>query len=276
MGTLDGKVAVVTGAASGIGRACALSMADEGAAVTVADRNAHGAAEVAEQIQAAGGRALPIEVDVSIPDAVQAMVTRTVTEFGGLDILHNNAAVLDPDLRAGDTDVVTLDLAVWERTLAVNLTGPMLGCRYAIPEMVKRGGGSIINTSSAAAFAGDFVRCAYGSSKGGLNSLTTYVATAFGKDGIRCNAIAPGVILTPAVAALHTPGSMAELATHHLTETLGDPEDVAVAVVFLAGDASGFITGQVLTLDGGFGCHMPTYAAALQRRRAAVTERPGT
>jgi NAD(P)-dependent dehydrogenase (short-subunit alcohol dehydrogenase family) len=276
VGTLDGKVAVITGAASGIGRACALAMANEGAAVTVADRNASGATEVAEQIRAAGGRALPVEVDVSVPDAVQAMIERTCAEFGGLDVLHNNAAVLDPDLRAGDTDVVTLDLAVWERTLAVNLTGPMLGCRYAIPEMIKRGGGSIINTSSAAAFAGDFIRCAYGTSKGGLNSLTVYVATAFGKDGIRCNAIAPGVILTPAMAALHTEASMAELAGHHVSSALGSPEDVAGAAVYLAGGASAFMTGQVLVLDGGFLAHLPTYAAALQRRQASTTGRAGT
>lgn len=266
MGRLDGKVAIVTGAASGIGRASALAMADEGAWIAVADIDLRGAEDVVADAQRRGGTAMAIEVDVADPAAVEHMVRRTVDELGRVDVLFNNAAVLTPDVRARDTDVVDLDLEVWHRTMAVNLTGPMLGCRFAVPEMRKRGGGSIINSSSAAAGLADVVRCAYGTSKGGLNSLTRYVAAAFGKDGIRCNAIAPGVVLTPAVRALQSDDALAEFALHHTTPRLGTPEDVAGLAVYLASDQSGFLTGQVLTVDGGLSCHLPTYAATLRKR----------
>ena len=146
------------------------------------------------------------------------------------------------------------------RTLAVNLRGPMLGCKHAIPELCKRGGGAIINTSSASGLVGDLARPAYGSSKAGVDSLTRYVATQYGKQGIRCNAIAPGVIETPALKANITPEQVELYKGNHLTPRLGRPEDIAGMVVFLASDAGAYVTGQILSVDGGLLSHHPTYA----------------
>ena len=259
-GDLAGRVAIVTGAASGIGRASALALARAGAAVVVADVDAAGAARVAAEIAAQGGRAIGRRTEVSEPDSVAAMVESAVEAYGGLDVLHNNAAASDPAVIGSDGELVDLELPVWERTLAVNLRGPMLGCKYAIPRMLERGGGSIVNTSSASGQTGDLSRVAYGVSKAGVDSLTRYVATQYGKRGIRCNSIAPGVIATPALAANVPPELIEVYEASHLTPRLGSPEDVAAMVVFLASDAAGFVTGQTLCVDGGLLAHHPTYA----------------
>ncbi len=259
-GRLAGRVAIVTGAASGIGRATALALAREGAAVVVADLNAAGAKQVAAEIETAGGRALGQATDVASEASVVAMVAAAVDTFGGLDVLHNNAAASDPAVMGGDGEVTALSLETWERTLAVNLRGPMLGCKHAIPRMLERGGGVIVNTSSASGLTGDLVRTAYGVSKAGLDGLTRYVATQYGKRGIRCNAIAPGVIATPALAANVPPELIAVYERSHLTPRLGTPEDIAVMVVFLASDEAAFVTGQVLSVDGGLLAHHPAVA----------------
>jgi len=259
-GRLAGRVAIVTGGASGIGRATALALAREGAAVVVADLDAEGAKRVAGEIEARGGRALGQSTDVSSEASVAAMVAAAVDHFGGLDVLHNNAALVDPAVMGADGEVASLSLETFERTVAVNLRGPLLGCKHAIPRMLERGGGVIVNTSSAAALAGDLVRTAYGISKAGLDALTRYVATQYGKRGIRCNSIAPGVIATPALAANIAPELIAVYERSHLTPRLGRPEDVAEVVVFLATDAAAFITGQVLSVDGGLLAHHPAVA----------------
>jgi NAD(P)-dependent dehydrogenase (short-subunit alcohol dehydrogenase family) len=263
---LDGRVAVITGAGSGIGEATAHRMCRDGASVVVADIDGAAAERVANELSEAGHRATAVAVDVGEPAQVESMVNAAVSTFGGIDVLFNNAAILEPTFRARDTDVEALDLATWERTLRVNLTGPMLGCKYAIPHLRHRGGGSIVICSSGAATSGDFVRCAYGVSKGGLNSLVRYVATAFGHENIRCNAVAPGVVVSPAVRKLHTEESLAMLAEHHVTTRLGTPEDVAHLVAFLASDEAAFITGEVVMIDGGLSVHLPMYAAALRKR----------
>jgi len=267
-GKLAGRVAIVTGAASGIGRATAFALAREGANVVVADLNAEGAKRVAGEIEAAGGSAIGQATDVSSEPSIVAMVAAAVERFGGLDILHNNAAASDPATIGADGELADLDLAVWERTLAVNLRGPMLGCKYAIPRMLARGGGAIVNTSSASGLTGDLARVAYGVSKAGVDSLTRYVATQYGKRGIRCNSIAPGVIATPALEANIPPEMIAIYEQSHLTPRLGSPEDIANAVVFLVSDAAGFITGQTLSVDGGLLAHHPTYAAFRAQQRA--------
>jgi NAD(P)-dependent dehydrogenase (short-subunit alcohol dehydrogenase family) len=260
MGRLEGRVAIVTGAGSGIGRATALALAREGAAVLVVDVDRTAAERVAEEARAAHGRAHAHAADVAEEPAVAAMVAAAVARFGGLDILHNNAAATGWDVLGGDGEITGLDLGIWERSLAVNLRGPFLGCKHAIPEMLKRGRGAIVNTSSASGATGDLVRTAYGVSKAGVDGLTRYVATQYGKRGIRCNAIAPGVIETPALRQNVPAEQVALFERHHLTPRLGTPEDVAAAVVFLVSDDAAFITGQVIPVDGGLLAHHPTVA----------------
>jgi NAD(P)-dependent dehydrogenase (short-subunit alcohol dehydrogenase family) len=259
-GKLAGRVAIVTGGGSGIGRASALALAREGAAVVVADLSEERAKGVAAEIDAAGGRAYAQAADVSDEASVVAMVDAAVTRFGQLDILHNNAAATDWSVLGGDGELAQLELAIWERTLAVNLRGVLLGCKHAIPRLLARGGGAIVNTSSASGLTGDLVRTAYGVSKAGVDGLTRYVATQYGKRGIRCNAIAPGVIETPALRQNVPPEQVALFERHHLTPRLGTPEDVANAVVFLASDDAAFITGQIISVDGGLLAHHPTVA----------------
>lgn len=278
MGVLEGRVAIVTGASMdesggiGIGGATAQRMAREGARVVVADVKGAGARRLAESIQKSGGQALGVEVDVSRESDVARMVAAAVDTFGGLDILHNNAAALDPEVLGKDGDLLSLDVAAWERMFAVNLTGAMLGCKHAIPHMLKRGRGAIVNTSSVASLQGDLVRAAYGSSKGGLNAFTKYVASMYGKQGIRCNGVAPGLVLSATVRALFPEQAKAAMLRHHLTPYLGEPEHIAQVVVFLASDAAAFITGETLRVDGGFTAHAPTTADLRDMLAAAAQQ----
>ena len=262
VGRFDGKVAIVTGGGGNIGRATARRFASEGASVTVADVSGDAAANVVAEIEADGGTARIQATDVTDPGAVEAMVHDTVAAFGSLDILHNNAAAIA--LNGKDQDVVTMDLDTWDRVLAVNLTGPMLGCRFAIPHMLERGGGSIVNTASAAAFYGSHSLAAYGTSKAGLVALTRYVATAYGDRGIRCNAVAPGVVVDEAAqAALGGPmgDRLRRYTSSHLVGRLGYPEEIAAAVAYLASDDGAFITGETLRIDGGMTAHDPMHGA---------------
>lgn len=255
-----GKVAIVTGAGSGIGAATARRLAAEGASVTVADLDATRAEVVRDAIGADGGVARVQAVDVSDPDAVAAMVADTVTAFGGLDVLHNNAAAIDQN--AHDQDVVTGDLDVWDRVLAVNLRGPVLGCRFAIPAMLERGGGAIVNTASAAAFYGSRTLAAYGTSKAAVVALTRYVATAYADRGVRCNAVAPGVVVDRTVQETAGTGPGSRLGPYvagHLTDRLGYPEEIAAAVAYLASDEAAFVTGECLRIDGGLTVPSPLH-----------------
>jgi len=259
MGRLDGKITIITGAASGIGAATAERVAAEGAHTVVADLDFEGAQAVAGKISASGGAATAVRVDLGDIGSVRAMVNAAVATYGGLDVLHNNAAATRL-AATQDRPVATADPDVWDEMMRVNLRGAMVAVQAAVPHMIARGGGSVINTSSGSGLTGDLRNPAYGASKAALISLTRYVATEFGKRGVRCNAISPGFIVTQAKAA---PGREAVLATmlrHHLTPRLGRPEDIAAAVVFLASDESAFITGQNLCVDGGLLAHQPFVA----------------
>jgi len=256
VGRVDGKVAIVTGGAGGIGGATARALAREGASVAVVDIDGSKAAQVAQSILASGGVAVGVQADLSDESDVAAAVSSTVTHYGRLDVLHNNAALTDSDFLARDTAVTELSVEVWERTMATNLRSQMLTCKHAIPEMVRHGGGSIVNMSSGASLKGDRTRTAYGVSKAGVNTLTMYVATSHGKQGVRVNTIVPGLIITDAVRAHLSERMLEGLGRATLTPYVGEPDDVADVVVFLASDESRYITGQMIAIDGGMSAHV--------------------
>ncbi len=260
MGELSGKVAIITGAASGVGAATASLMAARGASVVVADINDRGAQEIVASIEAAGCRAVGCCVDVRNEDSVRAMVDAALTAYGRLDILHNNAAALGADVLGRDLDLVTMTVELWDTTMAVSLRGVMLGCKYALPPMLEQGHGVILNTTSVAGQTGDVKRAAYGSAKAGVDTLTKYVATMYGKQGIRCNAIAPGLIMSPPAIANLTPAMLDATLRNRLLQRAGTPADVAAMAAFLASDDAGFITGQTFNVDGGVLAHHPAYS----------------
>jgi NAD(P)-dependent dehydrogenase (short-subunit alcohol dehydrogenase family) len=265
-GRLDGRVAIVTGGASGGGRATALRLASEGAAVVVADLSADGAALVAEEIEAMGRRGLAVTTDVREEEAIAEMVARTTATFGRLDVLHNNAADLSNESMGRDQLITDMDVEIWDRSMVVNLRGPMLGCKHAIPAMLATGGGSIVNTSSTAALTGDVQRTAYGAAKAGLLVLTRNVATMYGAQGIRCNAVAPGLMLSPIAVQNLSAEQLREFASERLLPAPGVPEDMAGLVAFLASDDARYITGQVLVFDGGTTAHRPSLTLEAWRR----------
>lgn len=258
---LEGKVAIITGSASGIGRATAELFARHGAAVVIADRNREGAEAVAALIREHHGHAISQWVDVSDEDAVHAMVEAAVSHFGRLDILHNNAALTTSADTAHDGAIADLDMETFDRSIQVNLRGVVLGCKHAIPRMIQCGGGSIVNTTSNISLAGDLSLTAYAAAKGGVNALTRCVATQYGGMGIRCNAVSPGMILTENSRASVPAEVLAAIEGSNLVPRLGAPDDIAHAVLFLASDESAFVTGQILSIDGGQLAHLPHYAA---------------
>jgi NAD(P)-dependent dehydrogenase (short-subunit alcohol dehydrogenase family) len=256
MERLKDKVAIVTGGGGGIGGATARALAREGASVLVVDIDEPAASRVTEEITGAGGNALAHRADLSDEDQVTATIAAATAQFGALHILHNNAALTDSDFLSRDTAVTELSLDVWQRALEVNLQSQMLMCKHAVPEMVRAGGGSIINMSSGASLKGDRTRTAYGVSKAGVNALSMYVATSHGKQGIRVNTILPGLIITDAVRAHLDEKMVANLGKAVLTRSVGQPDDIADVVVFLASDESRYITGQMIAVDGGMGAHV--------------------
>ena len=257
MFTLDGKVALITGGASGIGAATARLMASLGASVVIADINQAGAQQRAAQIEAAGGAVLAVETDVCDEAQVKRAVDTAVSTFGRLDILFNNAAALE--IIGEDLEITSQDLANWEHTLRTDLTGPMLGCKHGIPAMLQTGGGSIINTASVSGIGGEVYMTGYPVAKAGVIHLSRTVALQWGKQGIRCNAIAPGLTLSP--AGLGMPEPMRDMyARHNMVPFVGGPEDIAPTVAFLASDMSRYVTGQCIQIDGGITGTIPIAA----------------
>jgi NAD(P)-dependent dehydrogenase (short-subunit alcohol dehydrogenase family) len=222
----------------------------------VVDVDQEAAERVAQGIAEAGGEVAHFRADLSAEAEAAAAIAFATSRFGRLDVLHNNAALTDSDFLSRDTAVSELSLDVWERTMAVNLRSQMLMCKHAVPVMTRGGGGSIINMSSGASLKGDRTRTAYGVSKAGVNALTMYVATSHGKQGIRVNTILPGLVITDAVRAHLNAQMLAGLGKATLTPYVGQPDDIAGVVVFLASDESRYITGQMIAVDGGMSAHV--------------------
>ena len=246
---LDGKVALITGAAGGMGALAAHLFAQQGAAVMVADYNADGAAAVAAEIVSEGGTASSVGGDVSKGKDCEAMVAATVAAFGGLHVLYNNAGIMMDD----DDNPVTTGEDVWDRTMDVNLKGVFLCCKYGIPAMLASGGGSIINVASFVAHIGAATpQIAYTATKGGVLSMTREIAAIYARQGIRCNALCPGPVGTPLLAQLWSdPARKARRVVHIPMGRWAEAEELARAALFLASNDSSFMTGQSLLVDGG-------------------------
>jgi NAD(P)-dependent dehydrogenase (short-subunit alcohol dehydrogenase family) len=244
---LEGKVAVVTGAGQGIGRGYAFGLAEQGAKVVVAELNEEKGKETAADLQAAGHEALFVATDVSDDGSTKAMAAATVQQFGGIDILMNNAALFQ-GLPSYSLEDMPLDL--WNKVLAINLTGVMLAARAAVPSMRARGGGAIVNQTSTAAWINTPTRGHYTVSKSAIIPLTKTMAKEWGKDKIRVNAIAPGPVATDALAGLPTE-TIDRLKAQMCLPRLGEPEDMVGALVFLVSGLSGWMTGQTVVVDGG-------------------------
>lgn len=268
---LQGKVAVITGGAAGIGQATARKMARLGASVVIADVDEAGSAALVDELVASGFAAAAIRTDILVDDDIEAMLAFAVDRFGGLDILHNNAGI--PRTIAPDSEVALMNVENWRRTLDGHLTSAMLGCKYAIPHMIARGGGSIVNTSSSSAIAATMDLAAYSAAKAGLHALTREVAVTYGRDNIRCNAVVPGAVLTARGRATLPPHIFRLFAEETPLPRLTMPEDIADAVIFLASDASRMITAQALVVDGGMQSKLPYWLPKMRATRGDMFDR---
>jgi NAD(P)-dependent dehydrogenase (short-subunit alcohol dehydrogenase family) len=246
---LPGKIAVIAGGATGIGAATATRLADEGVKLVIGDINIEAAEALAEKIRGGGGTAKAVLFDVSEDASVKHLVEAAVQTYGGLDCMHVNAA--DLSLCTADSDAVDVPLEIWDKTIAVNLRGHLLCTRHAIPALLERGGGSIIYTSSGAAYIGEPVRVAYGVSKSGIHALMRHVASRWGKDGIRANAVAPGLVMTETALSQVPKATLDEILAQGRSVRLGRPADIAATVAMLMSDDGEWVNGQVISVDGG-------------------------
>jgi NAD(P)-dependent dehydrogenase (short-subunit alcohol dehydrogenase family) len=249
MGRLDGKVALITGGASGMGMVAAKLFAAEGARVVLSDIADDAGEAVAKEIEASGDEAAYVHADVSDPADAEAMVAATVERFGGLHVLYNNAGVMLGD----DGSVTSTEGSVWDRTLAINVMGVVHGCRFGIPAMIGSGGGAIVNVASFVAWMGAATsQTAYTASKGAVVSMTREIAVEYARVGIRCNALCPGPIDTPLLSELLAdPERRGRRFVHIPMGRLGRADELAKAALFLASDDSSFMTGASLIVDGG-------------------------
>ncbi|TDD90645.1 glucose 1-dehydrogenase [Saccharopolyspora karakumensis] len=258
-GRLAGKVALITGAASGFGRTAALRFASEGAAVGCADVDEDAVEKTATMVTEAGGSAVAMRADVSTAADCERMVETTAGRLGSLDVLFANAGV------TGVGSALSTSEADWQRVLDINLKGVWLSAKYALPHMLERGGGSIVNTASIGGLVGVGEVLPYAAAKGGVIAMTKQMAFDFSPRGVRVNAICPGTVPTPLVTATYEgraageadPGAAAEQALHRMTRKypighVGSTDDVANMALFLASDESAWVTGSVMTVDGGY------------------------
>jgi NAD(P)-dependent dehydrogenase (short-subunit alcohol dehydrogenase family) len=252
MRRLDGRVALVTGATRGVGEAIARRFAAEGASVVLVGRGRERGSNVVASIESAGGSAAFFAGDVSSEADVAAAVQHAVERFGGLHILVNNAIPTD-QMAANVKPLHEYTLEQFEGILRVALSGTFLTIKYGVPEMLRAGGGSIVNISTMASIMGMAGLPAYSTAKGGMNALTRYVAAEYGKQGVRCNAIIPGILANEANSAVTAiPALQAAIESQHLVPELGRNEDVAALAAYLASDEARFVTGAQYVIDGGF------------------------
>ncbi|SDD31362.1 NAD(P)-dependent dehydrogenase, short-chain alcohol dehydrogenase family [Paenibacillus sp. UNCCL117] len=248
---LAGKIALITGAGSGIGRSSALRFAQEGASIVIADLDEAKGQETAEEIRQAGGSAIFIQANVTDPESVQALVAGAIAEYGRIDVLFNNAGI------SGVGALHEVEPEVWDRVINVNIRGTFLPSKYVLPHMMEQGSGSIINMSSCIAEIGLAQRASYAATKGAVLALTKSMQVDYAPYGIRVNALLPGTILTPFVenylkqSYADPEEGLAGIKRRQLSGDLGRPEDVAQAAVFLASDESKFMMGSPLYIDGG-------------------------
>lgn len=249
MGRLDGKVALITGGASGMGMVASRLFASEGAKVVLTDVTDEAGESVAEEIRGAAGEARFVHADVSNEADAREMVGAALESFGGLHVLYNNAGVMLGD----DGSVDATDESVWDRTLAINVKGVAFGCKYGVPAIIASGGGSIINVASFVAWMGAATsQTAYTASKGAVLAMTREIAVEYARRGVRCNALCPGPIETPLLAQLLSDEERRRRRFVHIPlGRLGRAEELAKAALFLASDDSSFMTGASLIVDGG-------------------------
>jgi NAD(P)-dependent dehydrogenase (short-subunit alcohol dehydrogenase family) len=247
---LADKVAIITGAGSGMGRTAARMFAEQGARVVVAEFNEAAGAETVEQVESSGGQATFVKVDVSSEADARRMVDHAVATYGRVDVLYNNAGIM-PE---ADHSVTDTDVAIWDQVMAVNVRGVFLGCKYAIPRMIEQGGGSIINIASFVALVGCSVpQDAYTASKGALLALTRSLAVQFGPHGVRTNAICPGPVETPLLMDWLVKDEEAKRIrlARNPTGRFGKPEEIVNMAIYLASDESRWTNGAQLVVDGG-------------------------
>jgi NAD(P)-dependent dehydrogenase (short-subunit alcohol dehydrogenase family) len=242
---LKDKVCVITGAGGGMGAEAARVFTDEGAKVVVADVDSAAASKVADNV---GG--LAVQVDVSDSDSVQAMYKAAAAEFGGIDVLYNNAGISPAD----DDSILETDLDAWERVQAVNTRGVFLCCKYGIPYLLERGGGSVINVASFVALVGAATsQISYTASKGAVLSMSKELGVQFARQGVRVNALGPGPVETPLLLRIwsETPGAAERRLVHVPMGRMAKPREIVNAALFLASDESSYVTGSTFLVDGG-------------------------
>lgn len=252
---LSDRVAIITGAGQGIGAEVAAVLADRGATVILNDIMADRVEETAASLRAQGFRAEAAVFDLTDEDDIARAVGAIAAKHGRIDIVHNNAAFQTNEQRSRDLDVINLPADAWDKAFAVNARGPMLLCKHVLPTMIAGGGGSIIHSASGFGLLGEMTLTAYGASKAALINLGRFIATQYGKQGVRSNVIAIGFVLSEN-AIDSTPQAVKDvLLAHHLNPELGSPRDIANVVAFLASDESRFINGAMIPVDGGFTAH---------------------
>jgi NAD(P)-dependent dehydrogenase (short-subunit alcohol dehydrogenase family) len=256
-----GRVAIITGAADakGQGAATARELSARGAAVVLCDVDEVEVEARAREIRETGGQAVAMRADVRDESQVKSLIMLAMSEYGRLDILHSQAADLRLLAEPGDPDITQVTVALWREQFETIVLGSMLACKYAIPAMLQSGGGSIICTTSMSGSMGEPNLTVYGSAKAAVNQLVRSVAAQWGKQGIRCNAVAPGLVLSQPGLDIG-PDLIDQYERHCSTPTVGTPRDVALIVAFLASDSSRMINGEVIHADGGFTSHSPMLA----------------